>query len=288
MAYISEKSAQKYYKFLMDCHNMESKLETKVPYLKNILENEILAEITHLKHFYGDNMQNSQMKWLLNNQISGYQRLSGFIPEDIVSGIIYIFKKRNIAEHGKETAQAEYIFIFYHIAKTINFFSGIIMPNEIIDICNPNKNEKNIYLKEKIIKSENDDKNNENVIEEIVDKCIIIKIKNETINRRGGVYETVRYFWVAKLENAEKADYVLAVVNGIVKGIYKPDKWYIATVENVEKYGGKEYYSRMKHSKRIGFIGKEADNDIKNKYFEKIIPKKYRKSQNPIQYTFEI
>jgi len=285
MAYISEKSGQKYYKFLLDCHNMDSKLETKVPYLKNKLENEILAEITNLKHFYGDN---GQMKWLLNNQISGYQRMNGFIPEDIVSGIIYIFKKRNIAEHGKETAYAEYLFIFYHIAKTISLFSDISIPNEINNICNPNEYEKIKISQNKKEKNKNDEIENENIIEEIVDKCIIIKIKNETINRRGGVYEAVRYFWTAKLENAEKADYVLAVVKGIVKGIYKPNSWYIATIENVEKYGGKEYYSRMKHSKRIGFIGEEADDEIKNRYFKKILPKRYMKTQNPIQYTFEV
>jgi len=155
MTYISEESAQKYYKFLLDCHNMDSKLETKVPYLKNKLENEILAEITHLKHFYGDN---GQMKWLFNNQISGYQRMSGFIPEDIVSGIIYIFKKRNIAEHGKETAYAEYLFIFYHIAKTINLFSGISIPNKINNICNPHEYEEIISQIEK--EENNDDKNN--------------------------------------------------------------------------------------------------------------------------------
>ena len=140
MKYISEDLAHSYYKFLLDCNNMECNLETKIPLLKNKLENEILKEITKKNSFFNhSDKENSQMNWLINNQISGINRNKGFIEEYIVSGIIYIFKMRNIAEHKKEATHAEYIFILFHIAKTINFFSGIPISDQINFMCNPQK-----------------------------------------------------------------------------------------------------------------------------------------------------
>ena len=123
---------------------------------------------------------------------------------------------------------------------------------------------------------------NSNKLTEITDKCIIIKIKQETVFRHG-IYEGVRSCWRANLEKARRANYVLAVVQGIVEGVFEPTQWYRTTAENVRKYGG------FHDENRIAFIGKEADADVKNKYFKKAIPDKFRKQgmAAPVLFTYQ-
>ncbi|MDR3280389.1 MAG: hypothetical protein LBT23_07740, partial [Synergistaceae bacterium] len=62
-------------------------------------------------------------------------------------------------------------------------------------------------------------------------ECVIIKIRQSNFNNNNNnVYETVRAAWkigpneLIKLKNASK-HYVLAVVNGIVKGVYNNVEW---------------------------------------------------------------
>ena len=43
-----------------------------------------------------------------------------------------------------------------------------------------------------------------------------------------------RHYWHLNVNRAEKAEYVLAVVHGIVKAVFKPIRWYKS-----EKYIGK-------------------------------------------------
>jgi hypothetical protein len=59
-------------------------------------------------------------------------------------------------------------------------------------------------------------------IPEFTDKCIIIKIHQKTVRGRGSVYEAVRHCWRINIDRANRADYVLGVINGIVKGVFNP------------------------------------------------------------------
>jgi hypothetical protein len=128
-------------------------------------------------------------------------------------------------------------------------------------------------------------------IQEFKHKCVIIKIKSETVRARG-IYGAVRWAWIASLERARRADYVLAVLTGSggkVIGVFKPNKWYKATAENDRKYehflneGGSD-----ENEKRIAFQGVEANNDVKNYYLNKCIPYEYKKPgmANPFLYTY--
>ncbi|MGM9802976.1 MAG: hypothetical protein ACI308_02240 [Muribaculaceae bacterium] len=45
-------------------------------------------------------------------------------------------------------------------------------------------------------------------------------------NERKDVYDCARHYWRLNVNRAEKADYVLAVVHGIVKAVFKPTRWY--------------------------------------------------------------
>jgi hypothetical protein len=133
--------------------------------------------------------------------------------------------------------------------------------------------------------------NSPNVIEEFNDKCMIIKINPKTIYGRGGIYAAVRWAWKAKLERAERADYVLAVETGTggkIIGVFKPKKWYKSTAENDKKYkhflneGGSD-----ETEKRIAFQGVEADENTRRKYLDKFLPLEFRATKNPVRYTYE-
>lgn len=91
------------------------------------------------------------------------------------------------------------------------------------------------------------------------------------------LYDRVRGNWDMNLPRAEKADYVLAVVNGIVVGIFKPDSW-----QAVDPDKGKEAVSRN----WIRFTGEEVtDKAIKKLYLYKRIPRK-KGSTNPVNYLY--
>jgi len=144
-SFLSIKAAKKYYMNLLAYHKIDNIPVTKIPYLKNVLENEILAEATGIQHYY-DKFNNGikiegQKTWLLEKKVKNKDRYgnpgSGVIPSDIVSGIITIFEQRNIAEHDKEKiTYATYLGVFDLMARTISCLSNTVVPDEIIAICN--------------------------------------------------------------------------------------------------------------------------------------------------------
>lgn len=109
-------------------------------------------------------------------------------------------------------------------------------------------------------------------ITEFTDKCLIIKIRQATIDEGGSVYEAVRRAWVLKKEHADKADCILAVSEGFVVGVFVTE-------------GG---WQKCEDSDRYYFTGREASEEIKAKYFHRRIPQRYRNraAASPIRYTF--
>ncbi len=107
---------------------------------------------------------------------------------------------------------------------------------------------------------------------------IIIKLKNNIAQRGLGTYEdnlykAVRGCWYIDIKRARKCPYVLAVVNGVVKGVYEVDKnnWRISPTE----------------APRKEFDGKPTTNETMRKLIGHLIPEKYRKQgmANPIRYS---
>jgi uncharacterized protein len=94
------------------------------------------------------------------------------------------------------------------------------------------------------------------------------------------VYDAVRYAWKLDPARAKKADYILAVYDGLVIGVYIADEWLLATPENFE--------DRPDRSPRYGFRGHEADETIKKKYLRHRVPSKFRRrgAANPVKYSF--
>ena len=101
-------------------------------------------------------------------------------------------------------------------------------------------------------------------------KYCIIKINDHVLNERGSVYETVRKHWKVNLSRAKKIPYVLACHNGIVAEVYEAEKW----------------YRSEEMPKRCEFIGKVADDGIRQLFINKRLPKKYCKKgmASPVLY----
>ena len=111
---------------------------------------------------------------------------------------------------------------------------------------------------------------NYEVINEIPEKCLIIKLRQETVEKKG-LYDAVRASWNLNVENARKADYIIASVNTIVKEVYKNITWERAD------------------DGRYQFTAWVAEDEIREKYIYKRIPQKYRVmgNENPCLYTFD-
>ena len=106
-------------------------------------------------------------------------------------------------------------------------------------------------------------------------KILMIKITQDSIKKRNNnIYEAVRKAWKIDLENAEQAEYILAVCNGLIVGVYKPKKWKKFEVNSVIRYG---------------FEGKEAPEEIQKLYKGKLISEKFRKkgAAIPTRYSWD-
>lgn len=109
-------------------------------------------------------------------------------------------------------------------------------------------------------------------------KYIIIKVNNWSIeqeeenNVADPRYESTRKWWNLGINKVKGFDYVFSVSYGIVKAVYKVEKW--------EKYPNINY-------KRIGFHGEDAGEEIKERFIGKRIPETYRKKgkANPCLYS---
>ena len=104
-------------------------------------------------------------------------------------------------------------------------------------------------------------------------KLLYIKTRRDVIEAKGCLYEAVRASWVVKRERAEKAQYVLAVVNGVCEGVFAECKW--------EEWGDGRY----------GFEGRQLDRSdpVAARYVDKLIPddKRRRGAANPVQYGYD-
>lgn len=104
-----------------------------------------------------------------------------------------------------------------------------------------------------------------------------------TVNRtatKQDLYEATRFAWKMSKEKAEQAEVILAVQQGLIKGAFVADRWLQATSEN--------FPGRSDIPGRIGFIGKDADLEVKKLYLNKGVPESFRKrgASNPIRYTW--
>jgi hypothetical protein len=101
------------------------------------------------------------------------------------------------------------------------------------------------------------------------DKCVIIKVRLNTVVEKGGsVYEAARYCWRIGPKR-EEAKYAPGVVNGVVRGVYQNMTW-----------------RPVPDTGRYEFTADDADDAAKERYLNRRIPEEYRKPGQASPFLF--
>jgi hypothetical protein len=110
-------------------------------------------------------------------------------------------------------------------------------------------------------------------------KAILINI-NRTASEKD-INEAVRYAWKLDPKKASRAEVVLAVLQGLIIGVFVADKWLAATPEN---FPG----SSITRPGRWGFKGHDAPDEIARVYLRRRLSDSMRKrgAANPVKYAF--
>ena len=115
------------------------------------------------------------------------------------------------------------------------------------------------------------------------ERLVMINLNSADHNTKAELLDRVRYAWRISRHRAEKADYVFAVIHGVVHGVFVCTQWLPATPEN---FPGPRFGETS--DSRSGFIGEAAPDDIWKRYAGergKRLPEDLRhRSQNPIRY----
>ena len=115
---------------------------------------------------------------------------------------------------------------------------------------------------------------------------ILIRLRKEYFSGISSqeLYDWTRGVWKASMRSVEKTKYALAISGGIVREVYEIAGWF--------KGGSTAYFSRESFpedeswQERVEFVGRVADDTIRNKYIWKDISKLYSNGeQNPIKYV---
>lgn len=120
---------------------------------------------------------------------------------------------------------------------------------------------------------------------EIHEKLVLININALEIRYdRNVIYDQVRFAWRISANRACKADYVLAVVRGVVVGAFVADEWQLATRENFPDIA----HADEVDGSRYGFKGAQAPADIWERFVgergKRIVNEEMKHIQNPIRY----
>lgn len=114
-------------------------------------------------------------------------------------------------------------------------------------------------------------------------KLILININSFDHTSDEELLDRVRYAWRLSQTRAEQADYVLATIHGIVRGVFIAEEWLPATAENFPPRRFAEAIAT-----RFGFNGRIAPPEVWEHYVGargKRLPEQLRnKTQNPVRY----
>lgn len=104
---------------------------------------------------------------------------------------------------------------------------------------------------------------------EVKEPLILICIARTYEEEGKSIYDAVRGTWRLNKNNVEKRKLVLAHRNGVVVGVFRPEKWLESTKENFPWL-----IEDIPH--RIGFEGKPAEPEVRDLYLNKRVPDEFR------------
>jgi hypothetical protein len=109
-------------------------------------------------------------------------------------------------------------------------------------------------------------------------RALLISVNRSATKRT--LYDATRYAWKISRSKAAQAEVVLATQQGLIVGAFIAERWLDATPEN--------FPGRDGAPGRLGFIGREAPEQLRRQYIGKRVPDEYRKrgAANPVKYTW--
>lgn len=116
-------------------------------------------------------------------------------------------------------------------------------------------------------------------------RLVLINVNRTGKDARFPLLDAVRYSWKISPARAQKADYVLAVIEGIIVGVFEAEEWLPDTKENFPEFTPKDRPWGMRNG-RWAFKGREAPTSVQTLYVNKRVPSELRKhgAANPIRY----
>ncbi|MFC0281523.1 hypothetical protein EP867_19185 [Falsigemmobacter intermedius] len=114
--------------------------------------------------------------------------------------------------------------------------------------------------------------------EKVVYHHAVIEILVRFVGVGPALYDQTRFAWKLSPKSAEACDYIFAVRNGIVREVYKADRWVPA---NDPALGA---LAEESLAKRWAFIGAPAPEDIRALYVGKSVERREPGAANPIRY----
>lgn len=111
-------------------------------------------------------------------------------------------------------------------------------------------------------------------------RAMIIHISRTAAER--DIYDAVRFAWKIDPNRAARAEIVLAVIQGLIVGVFVPDRWVRATAENFPAM------TEGHSPDRWGFEGHPAPEHIANDYLRHRLPEsmRLRGAQAPVRYSY--
>lgn len=99
------------------------------------------------------------------------------------------------------------------------------------------------------------------------------------------MYDAVRFAWGVSLERAQRAEVILAVIGGIIRGAFVNAQWMPATAENFPEFDRVE-----QDEGRFGFVAEPAPAEIEALYVGCKLPvemERKRGDMTPFKYSFK-
>lgn len=110
------------------------------------------------------------------------------------------------------------------------------------------------------------------------DRCMVIKTKWATVEDHGCVYEAVRRSWVVSKDRASRANYVLAIIDGICREVFRDLVW--------ERSGKPPSGKRQRYE----FTGEAVeDTNTRERFIGRRLPARMRQrgAAAPVFYTYD-
>lgn len=99
----------------------------------------------------------------------------------------------------------------------------------------------------------------------------LLYVKTKKLKERGSLYEAARKCWRLNPDKAKKAEYVIAVIDDVCRGVFKPEKWERCVLDGKVRWQ---------------FEGHDVSGEAGKRYVGRLIPEDKRGGRYPVRYGY--